>query len=80
MFYCSDDAAAHGDNTSEEARPVTLKKPTPTTLLGINLSGGNSTGIFVSDLEKDGFAFTQGLLRSGDRILEVNAKSLSLYS
>eukprot|EP00795_Rhopilema_esculentum_P008485 gene8485-14481_t len=70
-----DDAAAHGDNTSEEARPVTLKKPTPTTLLGINLSGGNATGIFVSDLEKDGFAFTQGLLRSGDRILEVNGVS-----
>ena len=62
----------HGDCPPEEARPVTFKKPSSNTLLGINVIGGNASGIFISDIEKDSLAALQGSLRVGDRILQVS--------
>lgn len=67
----SEEEASHGDCPPEEARSVTFKKPSSNTLLGINVVGGNATGIFVSDIEKDSLAATLGSLRIGDRILQV---------
>ena len=68
----SDDAIPHEDCPAEEARSVTFKRPSPHTLLGINVFGGNATGIFISEIEKDSLAAMQGSFRIGDRILQVN--------
>ena len=69
--FPSNEDSAHADCPAEEARSVTFKKPSPNTLLGISVTGGNSTGIFISEFEKDGLAAAQGSLRIGDRILKV---------
>lgn len=51
--------------------------------LGFNIRGGvdiphvpGDTGIFVTRLKEDGAAFKDGRLKEGDKILEVNGKSI----
>ena len=51
---------------------MTFKKPSPNTLLGIKVIGGNATGIFISEVEKESPASLQGSFRIGDRILQVS--------
>ena len=78
----SDESIAHGDCPAEEPRSVTVKKPSSNTLLGMNVIGGNATGIFISEIEKEGLAASQGSFRIGDRIIQVNVafKIFTLYS
>jgi len=70
-----DESIAHGDCPAEEPRSVTVKKPSSNTLLGMNVIGGNATGIFISEIEKEGLAASQGSFRIGDRIIQLNGVS-----
>lgn len=51
-------------------RKISFKKPNPSANLGISLTGGNATGIFVQNIEENSPAAGQNIV-TGDQILEV---------
>lgn len=53
-------------------RKISFKKPNPSADLGISLTGGNATGIFVKKIEENSPAAGQSI-RLGDQILEVRS-------
>ncbi|XP_065652165.1 disks large homolog 5 isoform X2 [Hydra vulgaris] len=61
---------------NEEARLIHIVRQPNTAHLGIEIIGGNTVGIFVSDIKKESLAFLQSGLRCGDQILEYNGKSM----
>lgn len=56
-------------------RKVSFKKPNPSASLGISLTGGNATGIFVHSVEEGSPASGLNGVHPGDQILEVNSLS-----
>lgn len=52
-------------------RKISFKKPNPSANLGISLTGGNVTGIFVQNIEANSPASGQNI-HTGDQILEVH--------
>ncbi|XP_060579959.1 disks large homolog 5-like isoform X2 [Ruditapes philippinarum] len=53
-------------------RKVSFKKPNPSASLGISLTGGNATGIFVHNIEEGSPAAGHNGVHQGDQILEYN--------
>ncbi|XP_052768658.1 disks large homolog 5-like isoform X2 [Mya arenaria] len=55
----------------DNPRKISFKKPNPSASLGISLTGGNATGIFIQNVEENSPAHIQNI-HTGDQILEYN--------
>ncbi|XP_057308666.1 disks large homolog 5-like isoform X2 [Hydractinia symbiolongicarpus] len=60
----------------EEPRFIRIDREQPSEPLGIGIIGGNSLGIYISDIQKDSLAGHQSGLKCGDKILKYNAKDM----
>lgn len=59
------------DDAVEEPRFIRIDREQPSEPLGIGIIGGNSLGIYISDIQKDSLAGHQAGLKCGDKILKV---------
>lgn len=56
---------------AEEPRVIRMEREPPSTPLGITAIGGNSVGVFISDIQKNSLVELQGGLKCGDQIIKV---------
>jgi len=61
----------------EDPRLIRIVRDPSSTPLGIGIIGGNSIGIFISDIQKESLAEVQQGLKCGDQILTYNAKEMN---
>ncbi|WAQ95505.1 DLG5-like protein, partial [Mya arenaria] len=61
----------HSGGKYDNPRKISFKKPNPSASLGISLTGGNATGIFIQNVEENSPAHIQNI-HTGDQILEYN--------
>lgn len=61
----------------DSIRKISFKKPNPNASLGIRLTGGNTTGIFVQNVEENSPAGGINGILCGDQILEYNGINFS---
>ena len=61
------------NDTVESPRLIRIARENVGEPLGIGIIGGNSIGIFISDIQKESLAEKQPGLKCGDKILKVKS-------
>ena len=60
------------EDVVEDSHLIHIVREPATASLGIGIIGGNTIGIFVSEIKAESLAFLQPGLKCGDQILEVS--------